>query len=304
MESEQLPASIKRGRPRCAEEPASPVSITKRRKCQDPLISRRRDDETRASKGLRHFSKQVCDKVAEKGVTTYNEKRSFDQKNIRRRVYDALNVLMAMNIIAKDKKQIKWLGIPAHYHGSVVHQQQYQQDQHQEVDAELDRYLKLQKLVEEEEHRQAQLLSSLNRARGSIHEKLTRHLQLCNLIWRNQRNQNPTQKKVSLPFFAIAADDDVHVEVASDGLNAEITQSTRSAGDQQIYEDTDILRCLGMNCLSRDQLAAWIPDQTWHSLLSIRPGSSCDDTIYIQPCPEMVPATSSYFTHTHTQHTH
>ena len=35
-----------------------------------------------------------------------------DQKNIRRRVYDALNVLMAMNIISKEKKEIKWLGLP------------------------------------------------------------------------------------------------------------------------------------------------------------------------------------------------
>lgn len=36
----------------------------------------------------------------------------YDQKNIRRRVYDALNVLMAMNIISKDKKEIKWIGFP------------------------------------------------------------------------------------------------------------------------------------------------------------------------------------------------
>lgn len=36
----------------------------------------------------------------------------YDQKNIRRRVYDALNVLMAMNIISKEKKEIKWLGLP------------------------------------------------------------------------------------------------------------------------------------------------------------------------------------------------
>ena len=33
-------------------------------------------------------------------------------KNIRRRVYDALNVLMAMNIIAKDRKDIRWIGLP------------------------------------------------------------------------------------------------------------------------------------------------------------------------------------------------
>lgn len=71
---------------------------------------------------------KVCQKVKEKGVTTYNEVAdelvneetdsnpangaNFDQKNIRRRVYDALNVLMAMNIISKEKKEIRWLGLP------------------------------------------------------------------------------------------------------------------------------------------------------------------------------------------------
>lgn len=38
--------------------------------------------------------------------------RQDDQKNIRRRVYDALNVLMAMDIISKEKKEIHWLGLP------------------------------------------------------------------------------------------------------------------------------------------------------------------------------------------------
>lgn len=75
--------------------------------------------------GLRHFSQQVCKKVREKKVTTYNAvadelasdiqtyytEGQYDQKNIRRRVYDALNVLMAMGIIAKDRKEIRWLGI-------------------------------------------------------------------------------------------------------------------------------------------------------------------------------------------------
>jgi len=44
------------------------------------------------------------------GLTSIEQQ--FDQKNIRRRVYDALNVLMAMNIISKEKKEIKWLGLP------------------------------------------------------------------------------------------------------------------------------------------------------------------------------------------------
>jgi transcription factor Dp-1 len=56
-------------------------------------------------------------------VTTYNEVAdelvsefkkedhfSCDEKNIRRRAYDALNVLTAMDIISKDKKHIRWKG--------------------------------------------------------------------------------------------------------------------------------------------------------------------------------------------------
>ena len=37
----------------------------------------------------------------------------YDEKNIRRRVYDALNVLMAMDIISKEKKEIRWKGLPS-----------------------------------------------------------------------------------------------------------------------------------------------------------------------------------------------
>ena len=102
----------------------------------------------KCSKGLRHFSMKVCEKVKQKSVTTYNEVAdelvseycslasfnpndlgaanphsgitqalntdfwAYDQKNVRRRVYDALNVLMAMNIISKEKKEIKWIGLP------------------------------------------------------------------------------------------------------------------------------------------------------------------------------------------------
>ncbi|RWR86054.1 transcription factor-like protein DPA isoform X1 [Cinnamomum micranthum f. kanehirae] len=72
----------------------------------------------------------VCKKLEMKGRTTYSEVadeiiaelaapdvnpvplNEFDEKNIRRRVYDALNVLMAMDIIAKDKKEIQWKGFP------------------------------------------------------------------------------------------------------------------------------------------------------------------------------------------------
>ncbi|KAJ0235112.1 Transcription factor-like protein DPB [Hirschfeldia incana] len=83
-------------------------------------------------RGLRQFSLKVCEKVESKGRTTYNEvadelvaefalpnnddtspdQQQYDEKNIRRRVYDALNVLMAMDIISKFKKEILWRGLP------------------------------------------------------------------------------------------------------------------------------------------------------------------------------------------------
>ncbi|CAN8237407.1 unnamed protein product [Cochlearia groenlandica] len=86
----------------------------------------------KSGRGLRQFSMKVCEKVETKGKTTYNEvadalvaefvvpnddgspleQQLYDEKNIRRRVYDALNVLMAIDIISKDKKEIHWRGLP------------------------------------------------------------------------------------------------------------------------------------------------------------------------------------------------
>ncbi|XP_042676545.1 transcription factor Dp-2 isoform X2 [Centrocercus urophasianus] len=92
--------------------------------------SKRSKKGDKNGKGLRHFSMKVCEKVQRKGTTSYNEvadelvseftnsnshlaaDSAYDQKNIRRRVYDALNVLMAMNIISKEKKEIRWIGLP------------------------------------------------------------------------------------------------------------------------------------------------------------------------------------------------
>ncbi|GAB4833602.1 hypothetical protein Ancab_031847 [Ancistrocladus abbreviatus] len=105
---------------------------------QGAIVSKKRKRGQRATggdksgRGLRQFSMKVCKKVESKGWTTYNEvadelvaeftdpgngltspdQQQYEEKNIRRRVYDALNVLMAMDIISKDKKEIQWKGLP------------------------------------------------------------------------------------------------------------------------------------------------------------------------------------------------
>lgn len=53
-----------------------------------------------------------CYDVCKLCVCVFYKQQAYDQKNIRRRVYDALNVLMAMNIISKEKKEIRWIGLP------------------------------------------------------------------------------------------------------------------------------------------------------------------------------------------------
>ncbi|ETW07000.1 hypothetical protein, variant [Aphanomyces invadans] len=104
------------------------ASTPKKKKPRAPVMSTTPLSD-KGSKGLRHFSMKVCQKVEEKHVTTYNEVAdelvhefvtmrpaesvNYDEKNIRRRVYDALNVLMAMDIISKEKKEIRWRGLPS-----------------------------------------------------------------------------------------------------------------------------------------------------------------------------------------------
>jgi transcription factor Dp-1 len=147
------PASaVKRGSgAAAATPPAAPGSAAKRRKtagapgaapgsAASAPASTPGDEKDKNGKGLRHFSMKVCEKVESKQTTTYNEvadelvaefskpddpafcaDQAYDEKNIRRRVYDALNVLMAMNIIAKRKKEIMWKGLPATGDGDVAH---------------------------------------------------------------------------------------------------------------------------------------------------------------------------------------
>ncbi|GIL51074.1 hypothetical protein Vafri_7186 [Volvox africanus] len=85
-------------------------------------------ESSRSAGGLRLFSLKVVEKIRSRVRTTYNAVanelvsdqnmsggNARDGKSIRRRCYDAINVLLACGLIKKDdKKQIVWRG-----HGSV-----------------------------------------------------------------------------------------------------------------------------------------------------------------------------------------
>jgi hypothetical protein len=78
---------------------------------------------TRNYRGLKLLTARVRDIIMQKPATTYAEVADYlieeffppgsnisikEQKNIRRRVYDALNVLKSAQVIRKKGKTIKW----------------------------------------------------------------------------------------------------------------------------------------------------------------------------------------------------
>lgn len=184
-------------------------------------------EDTRQIKGLRLFSKQVCDKVAEKKTTTYNEVADelaadiqrnnhnnnvgIDQKNIRRRVYDALNVLMALDIISKDRKEIKWLGI-----------------NNNEQDL-------LEQEIKIEESRQKMLLASIQKNKNTYNDTWNNLNKLKQLVQRNQHHQQ-RQQIVQLPFLLIQSESDIETHF-NQGHEACLSTSSSFA----IYHDVDIL---------------------------------------------------------------
>lgn len=190
----------------------------------------------KANKGLRHFSKRVCDKVKTKIVTTYkevadelvaecvgqNESSSFlyDQKNIRRRVYDALNVLMALDIITKNKKDITWKGLPS---GSIQNSVY---------------------LVQEKKNR----LNNVKRKLLALQEIIMQEVAVKQLVKRNQDLEieygpPPNNTFVNLPFMAISVNEDTIVEVE---ISEDQKQYGMSFNDNfSMIDDTELLKTLG-----------------------------------------------------------
>jgi len=190
----------------------------------------------KSNKGLRHFSKRVCDKVKTKMVTTYKEVADelvsecvgnndsptflYDQKNIRRRVYDALNVLMALDIIVKNKKDITWKGLPT---GSIQNSIY---------------------LVQEKENR----LNSVKRKLLALQEIIMQEVAMKQLVKRNQDTENefgppPNNTFVNLPFMAISADEDttVEVEISEDQKQYELSFNEKFS----VVDDTELLKSMG-----------------------------------------------------------
>lgn len=213
-------------------------------------------------KGLRHFAVRVCKKVEQKGQTTYNEvadelvaeERTYraraassanssanhssmsflsdaasplvDEKNIRRRVYDSLNVLMAMQIIGKDKKLISWQGLDMARNVPPVG-----------ADAEL-----VKEMVEEKRRVVSGKMDELRRLRDQYQrvnalivkrqaEQGVFNAQVPDLSSPHLPTLNPVVDegpRVSLPFILIRAPHDAEIKLTMDEAREEVNFSFSS----------------------------------------------------------------------------
>ncbi|XP_036392602.1 transcription factor Dp-2 isoform X1 [Megalops cyprinoides] len=210
--------------------------------CAGDSSSKRLKKGDKNGKGLRHFSMKVCEKVQQKGTTSYNEvadelvaeftnssslmaadSQVYDQKNIRRRVYDALNVLMAMNIISKERKEIRWIGLPTN-------------------SAQECQNLELEKQKRMERIRQK---------RAQLQELILQQIAFKSLVQRNQASEMSSQAPpppgsvIQLPFIILNTSVRTVIDCSISGDKCEYLFNFDNTFE--IHDDIEILKRMGMS---------------------------------------------------------
>ncbi|KAL3943418.1 MAG: hypothetical protein SGBAC_002500 [Bacillariaceae sp.] len=199
----------------------------------------------KSNRGLRHFSIIVYNKVKEKGTTTYNEvadelvqkvlserademKGKDDEKNIRRRVYDALNVLSALNIISKEKKDITWIGLPT----------AKKQD--------------LQQMKDEIAMRERQLQEKKQVLKELLVQKVSFH----NLVNRNIQSAMP-RDHIPLPFVVVNTHSSSVVQCDMSGDKTDVM--LEFSMPFEINDDNTILKKMGMDKTTYPEFQTMLP---------------------------------------------
>uniref|UniRef100_A0A8C2KKK3 Transcription factor n=1 Tax=Cyprinus carpio TaxID=7962 RepID=A0A8C2KKK3_CYPCA len=146
----------------------------------------------------------------------------YDQKNIRRRVYDALNVLMAMNIISKDKKEIKWIGFPTN-----------SAQECQDLEAERQRRL------ERIKHKQSQL-----------QELILQQIAFKNLVQRNRQAEQQSKRApapntvIHLPFIIVNTSKRTVIDCSISNDKFEYLFNFDNMFE--IHDDVEVLKRMGL----------------------------------------------------------
>ena len=189
--------------------------------------------QERHKKQLIALSKRVLEKVQASSVTTGNQiakeilaqepedTQEGEFKNIQRRVYDALNVLHALNVISKERNEIRYRGLVSREDVSSLQQR-----------------LEAQR-------------AKLSDRRRVLSEQFLQYVSLKKLIQRNSGNQ--PEGKVDLPCVVALGEGASTVEVGQDRV---LVSSERPL---TLLNDTQILARLGLHRVTAEELSDTLP---------------------------------------------
>ena len=160
----------------------------------------------------------------------------YDEKNIRRRVYDALNVLMAMDIITKEKKNIMWRGLPTN-------------TEQEGARLQMDVSTRKDRIEKKAQH---------------LQELISQQISFTHLVSRNQpanggaAERASEEQRLALPFIIV----NTRKETVIDCEMAEDRQEIffNFSEPFEIHDDTEILKRMNMHQCPRDQLSAVVPE--------------------------------------------
>ncbi|KAM9584862.1 transcription factor Dp-1 isoform 2-T2 [Trichechus inunguis] len=170
------------------------------------------------------LGKQLLPKTFGQSNVNIAQQVAYDQKNIRRRVYDALNVLMAMNIISKEKKEIKWIGLPTN---------SAQECQNLEVER--------QRRLERIKQKQSQL-----------QELILQQIAFKNLVQRNRQAEQqanrppPSNSVIHLPFIIVNTSKKTVIDCSIS--NDKFEYLFNFDNTFEIHDDIEVLKRMGMAC--------------------------------------------------------
>nr|CAG4711712.1 unnamed protein product [Naegleria fowleri] len=241
------------------EENANPTTAPDTPKKKKKKEAASSSTSGRGARGLRHFSMKVCELVQRKKTTTINDvadelvqaelqgdDSKSDDKNIRRRVYDALNVLMALNIISKDKKEIKWKGLPV--------------DSQKECEAL--NQIKLQRM------------EIIAKKTQQLQELEKQHRSLSNLCQRNSSSNYLESKRIELPFIIVHTSKSTQIECEMDENRSEVFFNFDKPFE--IHDDNEILYRLGLDQSSNSMM-------TESGAATASSSAAADDDFFSEP---------------------
>lgn len=209
--------------------------------------------QTRSSGfGLKEISNRVREIIKRVGTTSYkeisdeivneiNEKNTKDEKNIRRRIYDSLNVMKSMKLFKKDKatKKIVW----NFFNEKTTNQ--------------------INTLCDGENNEDGGMFDKISKMKQEINTKknklniLQKQLECLNTILdRNKKNENYDEgKRIYFPFIIIEFPEKSHnqenkIKVA---MNETKTQAHFAFdSSNKLYGDLDAILKIGNNILLRN----------------------------------------------------